>query len=474
MRFPLLGKVLALGAVMVLLLSALGAVNGVVDERRRRQAEAELGVASSLAGAQTLLGPALLRRCRETWTRVEGDGKDSRKLAEHRDFVQTLWPRRLVVTSRVTIEPRYRGLFKINGYLSQSTLAAEWGDSVAPEPNPQLADVRMTCDAPTVALAFSDARGVRSASMRAAGADLALLPGSGMATNPRGLHAVLSDASARGGPLRVEVALALAGTGSLAWTPVGDESSVQASSDWAHPSFGGQFLPVAREVSAQGFQARWQVSALATTAQQILRDGGTVCALRDEVEAQIQTPANAARACVDTFGVRFIDPVNGYVLSDRAVKYGLLFIALTFIVVALVEVMRRLRVHPVQYLMVGSALTVFFLLLISLSEHIGFGMAYLCAGAACTALLAFYGTQVLHGLRPGLAFGAGIAGLYATLYALLQLEQTALVLGSVLLFGVLAAVMVATRRLDWYELAAELRGTSLPAAASERPSGASA
>src|ERR1044072_9514837 len=110
MRFPLLGKALALGAVMVLLLAALGAVDGVLDERRERRAEAELGVASTLSGAQTMLASALVRRCRETWTRIEGDGKDSRKLAEHRDFVQTLWPRRLAVASRVTIEPRYRGL----------------------------------------------------------------------------------------------------------------------------------------------------------------------------------------------------------------------------------------------------------------------------------------------------------------------------------------------------------------------------
>jgi inner membrane protein len=125
--------------------------------------------------------------------------------------------------------------------------------------------------------------------------------------------------------------------------------------------------------------------------------------------------------------------------------------------VALVEALRRLRVHPIQYLLVGSALTVFFLLLVSLGEHISFGMAYLCASAACTSLLTFYGRHVLQGLRPGLAFGSGVALLYAALYALLQLEQTALVLGSLLMFGVIAAVMVATRRLDWYALGARLR-----------------
>jgi inner membrane protein len=121
-------------------------------------------------------------------------------------------------------------------------------------------------------------------------------------------------------------------------------------------------------------------------------------------------------------------------------------------------VMRKLRVHPVQYLLVGCALTVFFLLLVSLGEHLSFDMAYLCASVACTALLTFYGRHVLQGTLPGLVFGAGIALLYGALYALLQLEQTALMLGSILLFVVLAAVMVATRRIDWYAQAVQLQG----------------
>lgn len=119
----------------------------------------------------------------------------------------------------------------------------------------------------------------------------------------------------------------------------------------------------------------------------------------------------------------FVDPVNPYPLSDLAIKYGLLFIALTFVAVAMVEVMRRLRVHPIQYLLRGCALSIFFLLLLSLSEHLSFAL-----------------------------FGAGVAGLYGALYALLQMEQTALVIGSVLLFAVLAAVMALTRRIDWYGL----------------------
>ena len=161
---------------------------------------------------------------------------------------------------------------------------------------------------------------------------------------------------------------------------------------------------------------------------------------------------------METFGVSFIDPVNGYTLSDRATKYGVLFIALTFLGVAAIEVLRQVRVHPIQYLLVGSGIAMFFLLLVSLGEHLPFAWAYLAASAACTVLLAFYGRFVLRGAKAGLAFGAAVAALYAVLYLLLQLEQRALLLGSLLLFAVLAALMFATRRVDWYALLARLRG----------------
>ncbi|MEY2686624.1 MAG: hypothetical protein RL375_822 [Pseudomonadota bacterium] len=470
MRFPLAGKLIALLLVIVALLVALSAVEGVVTDRLRHQTQAQLSVAGSLAGAQALLGPALQRTCQETWIRQEGAGKDSKSVADKRDFVQTLWPRKLAVTSNISIEPRYRGLFKVNGYLGLSTLSADWAAIPPPEVTAGLAQARIQCEPAVIAVALSDARGLRSSDLRANGEPLAVLPGSGIASLARGLHAVLPDPLDPGAPLHVELTLALAGTGSLAWTPVGDHTSIQASSDWAHPSFAGQFLPVSREVTPHGFTASWQVSALATTARQALRDGGTFCALSDADE--VIHPAQKL-ACVDNLGVSFIDPVNRYVLSDRAIKYGLLFIVLTFVGVGLVEVTRRLRVHPVQYLLVGCALTVFFLLLIALGEHVSFALAYVCAATACTALLTFYASHVLGGVRAGTAFGGAIVVLYGALYALLQLEQTALVLGAILLFVAIAAVMAATRRVDWYALAAELRQPA-PLPPKQQPSAAQA
>ena len=461
MKFPLLGKSLAVGGVLIALMLALQSIGAIVSEREGRLHEAERSVADSLASQQSLLGPVLLRRCDETWTAEQGDGKESGKsgklVTEKRDFALASTPATLDVSAKAAIETRHRGIFKVNGYAMKAVMKARWADLAALEPTAQHAGGKLRCDAPLLFVAVGDARGIRVATITVGGAALPVLPGTGHASHPRGFHAVIPAAiQSAGGVLQAEVALDLVGTGDLAFAPVADTTTVALASDWPHPSFAGRFLPNEREVTAQGFSARWQLSALATSAPQELLNGGTVCGLGFASDAKTR--------CIETFGVAFIDPVSAYVLSDRATKYGLLFIALTFVGVGLVEVLKRLRVHPVQYLLVGSALAVFFLLLVSLTEHIAFAWAYLAASAACTTLLSFYASFVLRGGRAGAVFGAAIAALYGALYLLLQMEQSALVLGSLLLFAVLGAVMVATRRVDWYALMDQLRREANPPA----------
>ncbi|MCY1374138.1 Inner membrane protein CreD [compost metagenome] len=150
------------------------------------------------------------------------------------------------------------------------------------------------------------------------------------------------------------------------------------------------------------------------------------------------------------FGVSFVDPVDQYLKTDRAIKYALLFVALTFAGFFLMEVLKRLAVHPVQYGLVGLALAFFYLLLLSLSEHLPFSLAYAIAASACVALVGFYVSHVLRGWVRGGGFTLGLAALYGMLYGLLRAEDYALLMGSLLVFGLLACVMVLTRKLDWY------------------------
>lgn len=446
MKFPLLSKAAALLAVSVGLMWALSSVQSVVSERQARQREAEDSVANSLASSQTLLGPVLTRTCTETWLSGYSDAPERKPIYEHSTFNLRLPANQINVDATVQMTPRYRGMFKVNGYAVNSILSAQWGDVTALNPSATHERSELRCDAPTVAIALSDARGIHVAELSMNGASAAVLPGTGMTAYPRGFQSVVPAAFIKPGQaLNVAINLELAGTQSLSIAPIANTTLVKMNTDWPHPSFGGRFLPSERHIHQRGFDATWKVSSLASTAMQEWQKGSKLCGF------------SHAGDCIETFGVDFIDPINPYVLSDRATKYGLLFIALTFVGVGLVEVLRRLRVHPIQYLLVGAALTIFFLLLVSLSEHIAFGWSYAVASLACTLLLSFYGSFVLRGWKPGLAFGAGIASLFGTLYALLQMEQSALVLGSVLLFLVLAAVMISTRKLDWYELLGQMR-----------------
>jgi inner membrane protein len=217
---------------------------------------------------------------------------------------------------------------------------------------------------------------------------------------------------------------------------VGRDSRVELSSDWPHPSFIGEYLPSSREVSASGFKAHWQTSFFATNLEEALRD----CVREDSCNAL------SAR----NFGVNFIDPVDQYLKTERAIKYALLFIGLTFAVFFLFEVLKRMAVHPVQYALVGMSLALFYLLLLSLSEHLSFATAYTISATACVALIGFYVSYVLHSAARGAGFAGLLALLYAMLFGLLGAEDYALLMGSVLVFGVLAGVMVLTRKLDWY------------------------
>ena len=463
MRFPLFFKAVSIGFVLFLMSLVLMRIGFLVDERATRQREAVASVEQSHAGAQTLLGPLLQRHCVEEWEVVSGEGKDRKVTPERRAFVLTAVPATLDVQGQTRADLRRRGLFKVNSYGAQLTLEAAWADLAALQPQRQQANSRLQCEAPLLNLALSDVRGVRSAQVALDGRPSAVRPGTGDARRPRGLHVVLDEASvAPKAGVKARVLLELAGTGELALVPAADTTRFNLQSDWPHPSFGGRFLPTAHDITTAGFSARWAVSSLASDAPAELQRGGGVCpgadAARVSISASNPYAEPTTRGCLDTLQVSFFEPVNPHVLSDRAIKYGLLFVVLTFVAVALVEVLSGRRVHPVQYLLVGLALSLFFLLLLSLSEHWPFALAYLAAASACALLLGYYAAHMLGRALAGVAFGGAIAALYGLLYALLQMEQNALAIGSVGLFAAVAAVMVLTRRIDWYALFDSLRG----------------
>ncbi|MEO6365815.1 MAG: cell envelope integrity protein CreD [Luteimonas sp.] len=442
MKTPrLLLRFLTVGVLALLLLVQLSMIRGAIAERQMYRVQAVTRVTQSAAGAQRLVGPLRV----VSWTDsqsvefIDDKGVKRTRVDKTTDqLVQT--PLTLTIEGELVPGTRQIGLHEVRVYEWRAKLQAAFDDDAPQAP----ARVTREYAAPYLVLGLADVRGlVGTPSLRIDGRPVRLLPGAGsLAQRFAGVQAPLPViAGTKISGTRIELDFALAGTESLSVAPIADSNRIAMSSPWPHPLFGGRFLPRTRTVGAAGFTARWDVSSLASDAQSQLRRGAGL----------------AGESALDSLQVDLVDPVNVYSQADRASKYGILFIVLTFVGFALFELIKRLPIHPLQYLLVGLALAIFFLLLLSLSEHIPFWQAYVVSAAACIGLQGVYLSHVLQSRRRALGFAAMLTALYGVLYGLLVSEDNALLMGSLLLFGVLAAVMWITRKVDWYALGSTLR-----------------
>jgi inner membrane protein len=442
-------KLGAIALLIVLLLIPLSMIGGLVSERQYQRAEVLQDIARSSSYRQQLTGPILVMPYTKVWNQWKTHAKTGERYLEEQKSRGRLYflPERFVLNGHVATEERARGIYKALLYRSDNQISGAFKLPARLGLGDELGLYQF--DRPFLSVGISDVRGISNdLQVRFNGATLGFEPGSAEERFGAGVHAPLPLLDAQGGQL-LEFAfdLKLQGTEQLSITPVGRDSKVELSSDWPHPSFVGEYLPSSREVMATGFTAQWQTSFFATNLEEALAD----CVRGDSCKAL------TARH----FGVSFVDPVDQYLKTERAIKYALLFIGLTFAVFFLFEVLKRMAVHPVQYALVGMSLALFYLLLLSLSEHLNFAAAYGISALACVALIGFYVSHVLHSALRGGLFGLLLAALYGLLFALLNAEDYALLMGSILVFGVLTGVMVLTRKLDWYSVGKTSAASSL-------------
>ncbi|PWE44332.1 cell envelope integrity protein CreD [Pseudomonas prosekii] len=431
-------KLGAIALLILLLLIPLMMINGVIQDRQQLRDGVLEDIARSSSYSQQLSGPVMVvpyRKVVRTWKLNEKTNERYQEVGEERGRMFFL-PERFELDGNVQTELRARGIYEARLFHADNRIS---GNFAIPEQlgiTEDFADYQF--DQPFLAVGISDIRGIENAlKLELDGQRLDFVPGSQVSFLGEGVHVMLPALDpGKATELAFGFDLRLQGTGQLQVIPVGRTSKVSLSANWPHPSFIGNYLPAQREVSDQGFSAHWQTSFFSTNLEEALDS----CVVTDKCEA-----FNAR-----SFGVSFIDPVDQYLKSDRAIKYALLFIVLTFAGFFLFEVLKSLAVHPVQYALVGVALAFFYLLLLSLSEHIGFALAYLVSASSCVLLIGFYVCHVLRSVRHGLSFSAGLAALYGLLYGLLSAEDYALLMGSLLLFGLLGVFMVLTRKLDWY------------------------
>lgn len=335
-------KIASIGLVL-LLIAALVQITNIVQDRARYRYAAVQNMAQSLAGAQTLTGPLIHRACTEEW---EVRGSDKQLRTERRDFVLAAAPALLALKGNTQLEPRAGGLHATQVFTLKANVTAQWADLSALKPVATHGSSRMSCGQPLLMLAVSDARGVRHAVAKVGEQTLALKPGTFFGTLPRGVHAALSPSVLGDLPVQADFELELVGTESLSVVPMGGDTQVHFTSNWPHPSFGGQFLPVERKVTDKGFEASWRVSALASTAQQDVKQSPVDEKSKPAAACAVAADALSSGDCIEAFGVTFVDPSDTYALSDKATKYGMLFIGLRFLAVGLFESMKSLRVHP--------------------------------------------------------------------------------------------------------------------------------
>jgi inner membrane protein len=433
-------KILMVVVMTLAILVPLSMVRGVIQERQARRAEAVAGIAMSYGGRQVVSGPVLVVPYTEDVREQVADSAGIMRTAVRRRTRHwTFFPESLVVDGTMAPETRRRGLHEVRVYQWQGAVQARF-DARIPDDAPEAA--ARSIGEPWLAFGIADVRGLRELPrMQVDGRAIELVQGIGHEDGP-GVHARLR-APAPGARLAFasRLDLGLRGTESFAMVPLARDNDLRLRSRWPHPRFEG--LSPVHDLDAGGFSAQWKVASRATDAQRRYRRQAS---LARDAGIQDWSPDP------DAAGVSLVDPVNAYLQAERATKYGLLFVLLTFVAFFMFEIIRQQPIHPIQYGLVGLAIAIFFLLLVSLGEHIRFGLAYLSSAAACIGLIGFYLAAVLGGALRGAGFAAMLAVLYAALYGLLVSEDNALVLGAGLLFVVLAAIMVVTRRVDWYQL----------------------
>ena len=432
-------KLGAVALLVIVLMIALSSIGRLVAERQARRDGVIQDIARSSSGEQQLTGPVLVIPYEKTVREWRANDRGERHLEDREVTGQLRFlPESFRLEGDVPTELRSRGIYQARLYHAKLRIRADFDVPLHFGLGSEFPAYRF--GPAFIAVGVSDIRGIESPLTAAIdGTPVQVLPGTGTGLLQGGVHAAASAI----GPdhpahLQLSIELPLLGTSELNVVPVGRETRVDLKSNWPHPSFTGDFLPVQHRLGADGFRAQWATSFFSTNLGETLHrcDGQVTC-----------TAFTANR-----LGVSFVDPLDQYLKTDRAIKYALLFVTLTFAGFFLFDILKRLTVHPIQYGLVGAALGLFYLLLLSLSEHVGFGLAYLLSSTACVGLIAFYVSHVLHSLARGFGFGCGLAALYGCLFGLLSSDDYALLMGAWLLFALLAAVMVLTRNINWSKL----------------------
>lgn len=437
-------KIATIFGLALALMIPLSMIEGVVTERSMYRDEVKADIAQSWTGTQKFLGPVLIVPYVERYTKNEWD--KNLKAYKHNTYYRHkqiyLLPEQLRVRGDITTEQRTRGLYSIPVYSSDLLLEGAF-DNERLVAMAKMKGTNLSWKQPYVSMLVSDIRGIgEQPRLSWDRGEYEFTSGSAIEHWDNGMHVRLPKMEVgKHKSYHFSFRVNLKGMEKIEFSPVGKSTDVSIKANWPHPSFIGRYLPSQRTISDDGFEASWKMSSFSSDMPRLIK-------------------ACQENECGDfvnnTFGVALINTVDVYHKTERSVKYAVLFISLTFIIFFLFEIMKDLRLHPLQYLLVGLSLTFFYQLLVSLSEHMAFLSAYIFAALANVSVIGVYISEVLKSRQRALGFSAMLVLLYAMLYAILVSEDNALLMGSLLFFTILSLVMFVTRKLDWYRVTDKL------------------
>jgi inner membrane protein len=416
--------------IALMLMIPVSAIKDLMGEREYRKDEAKEEVINQWGGWQHIAGPVIAVPVEEEYTEHFTDRKETGII---RHYLYIL-PESLDIYGTMESQMREKGIFEIELYSGNFQITGSFSKPEDPLWNMEKGKVKW--DEARLILGLGDVKGLsRSVDLKWNDSAIPFQGGtSGTELFPAGISAATPFSGQE--TITFELSVNLKGGGSIAFFPLGNETSVFVKSDWISPGFTGSFLPSSRELSQKGFESEWNIQALA----------------RNYPQNWIDEEVTWNDIYQSRFGIDFFSPVDNYFMSHRAIKYSLLFIFLPFITLFLFEIFATGRLHPLQYIMVGLTVCMFFLLLLTLSEHMDFNPAYFSAGLASSALISFYTGSLFKSVTKGLIMAIINAALYLYLFMALASEDYALLIGSLGLFAILAAVMMLTRKINWFEI----------------------
>lgn len=419
----LVSSLLLLGVIVLVLQIPLAKLDSLIAERRQSQWQVQQEVTASWGGEQQIAGPYLI----VPWVETTSNRNFPIELPETEKHYVVLLPSRLEILARARPEVRYRGLYEVPLFQADVTVDADFslpdlGSFVVKPEQWQWQEAR-------IAMTLSDLKAITGAiEAKWQQSTLDVAPGSSAA--PAGFHFPLPDPFAKSTTAHFSLTFSVNGSQRLMAAPLGRTSVISMAGGWPLPGFQGEWLPNQRTVTEQGFDARWEIPFIARG-----------------LPAQWQsTYVDLKQDDLHWVGVQFQPEVDAYRQTERATKYQLLFLLLIFGFFWLFQVLAGVRLHPLHYLLTGGSVCLFYLLLLSMAEHLGFVAAYLCASGAVIGQISLYGKAVLQSWLRASGLGVLLACLFTYLWALLQEQDFALLSGSAGLFVGLSLVMFLTRK----------------------------